>query len=51
MEAPHAHFNPASPFETIEELYAWQFDGPALRDMRGAGLRGEGRDAGAIESH
>ena len=35
---------------TIEELYAWQFDGPALRDMRGAEPLGQGRDAGAIES-
>ncbi len=36
---------------TIEELYAWQFDGPALRDMRGAAPRGQGRDAGALESY
>ena len=35
---------------TIEELYAWQFDGPALRDMRGAEPLGQGRDAGALES-
>lgn len=35
---------------TIEELYAWQFDGPALRDMRGSRPKGRGRDAGAIES-
>jgi hypothetical protein len=35
---------------SIEELYAWQFDGPFLRDFAGnepAGLR---RDAGALES-
>jgi hypothetical protein len=36
---------------TIEELYAWQFDGPALRDMRGAPPQGQARDAGAIESY
>ena len=36
---------------TIEELYAWQFDGPALRDMRGIKPLGRARDAGAIESH
>ena len=35
---------------TIEELYAWQFDGPAHRDMRGAKAIGDGRDAGALES-
>jgi len=36
---------------TIEELYAWQFDGPAHRDMRGRPPQGQARDAGAIESH
>ncbi len=36
---------------TIEELYTWQFDGPALRDMRGTQAHGKGRDAGALESH
>jgi hypothetical protein len=35
---------------SIEELYAWQFNGPALRDMRGAAPKGAARDAGAIES-
>ena len=35
---------------SIEELYAWEFDGPALRDMCGTEAKGEGRDAGAIES-
>jgi hypothetical protein len=35
---------------TIQELYAWQFDGPARRDMRGAAPKGQGRDAGALES-
>ncbi|MFZ5828491.1 MAG: LamG domain-containing protein, partial [Planctomycetota bacterium] len=36
---------------TIEELHAWQFDGPALRDMRGQRPVGQARDAGAIESY
>jgi len=45
-----AHGTLADAHTTIEELYAWQFDGPALRDMRGAAARGGGRDAGAIES-
>ncbi len=40
----------ADAFTTIEELYAWEFDGPARRDMSGAAVRGRGRDAGAIES-
>ncbi len=35
---------------TSEELHAWQFDGPAWRDMRGIGPAGLGRDAGALES-
>ena len=34
---------------TIEELYAWQFDGPFLRDFTGRPPVGE-RDAGAIEA-
>ncbi|MBE0536482.1 MAG: hypothetical protein IH624_12515 [Phycisphaerae bacterium] len=34
---------------TIEELYAWQFDGPFLRDFAGREPRGK-RDAGALES-
>ncbi len=33
----------------IEELYAWQFDGPFLYDFTGAAPQGKGRDAGAIE--
>lgn len=33
---------------TIEELYAWQFDGPFLRDWNGVKPVGR-RDAGAIE--
>lgn len=34
---------------SIEELYAWQFDGPFLRDFRGIAPTGERRDAGALE--
>ncbi len=34
---------------SIEELYAWQFDGPFLRDFVGNEPVGKGRDAGAIE--
>jgi hypothetical protein len=34
---------------TIDELYAWQFDGPFLRDFVGARPAGARRDAGAIE--
>lgn len=34
---------------TIEELYAWQFDGPFLRDFAGRPPSGARRDAGAIE--
>ncbi len=44
-----AHGTLADAHTTIEELYAWQFDGPALRDMRGAPPQGEARDAGALE--
>ena len=32
----------------IEELYAWQFDGPFLRDFTGSKPKGK-RDAGALE--
>ncbi len=46
-----AHGNLQDAHTTIEELYAWQFDGPSLRDMRGIKPLGKGRDAGAIESH
>jgi hypothetical protein len=35
---------------TIEELYAWQFDGPFLRDFAGQAPRGQRRDAGALEA-
>jgi hypothetical protein len=34
---------------TIAELYAWEFDGPFLRDFCGAAPIGPRRDAGAIE--
>jgi len=34
----------------IDELYAWQFDGPFLRDFTGRAPVGERRDAGAIEA-
>jgi len=35
---------------SIEELYAWQYvSGPALFDMRGEPVKGERRDAGALE--
>jgi hypothetical protein len=34
---------------TIEELYAWQFDGPFLRDFAGRGPADGKRDAGALE--
>lgn len=35
---------------SIDELYAWQFDGPFLRDFFGNAPEGEGRDAGAMEA-
>jgi hypothetical protein len=34
---------------TIEELYAWEFNGPFLRDFTGLAPVGARRDAGAIE--
>lgn len=34
---------------TIEELYAWEFDGPFLRDFAGRRPVGARRDAGALE--
>ncbi len=34
---------------SIDELYAWQFTGPALSDMRGRKPMGKRRDAGALE--
>jgi hypothetical protein len=35
---------------TIEELYAWQFDGPHLRDFTGVKPADGKRDAGAVEA-
>jgi len=35
---------------TIDELYAWEFDGPCLRDFCGRAPAGDRRDAGALES-
>ncbi|MCL4194382.1 MAG: hypothetical protein KJZ87_21785, partial [Thermoguttaceae bacterium] len=45
-----AHGTLADARTTIEELHAWQFDGPAQRDMRGAAPMGKARDAGALET-
>ncbi|HEY3323545.1 MAG TPA: LamG domain-containing protein [Planctomycetota bacterium] len=43
-----AHGTLADADTTIEELYAWEFDGPQLRDF--TGKKGNGpRDAGAID--
>ncbi len=36
---------------SIEELYAWEFHGPAGRDFSGHPPKGAARDAGAIESY
>jgi len=35
---------------SIEELYAWQFDGPFLRDFCGRAPQGARRDAGALQA-
>ncbi len=35
---------------TFEELYAWQFDGPFLRDIAGHAADGAARDVGALEA-
>jgi hypothetical protein len=35
---------------TIEELYAWQFNGPFLKDFTGRAPTGVRRDAGALEA-
>ncbi|MGF1483940.1 MAG: laminin G domain-containing protein [Opitutales bacterium] len=35
---------------SIEELYAWQMNGPQTRDFSGQEPTGRGRDAGAVES-
>lgn len=34
---------------SIDEPYAWQFDGPMLRDIAGNPIYGARRDAGALE--
>ncbi|MCR4347312.1 MAG: LamG domain-containing protein [Sulfuricaulis sp.] len=34
---------------TIQELYAWEFNGPHLHDFTGAAPAGTARDAGAVE--
>jgi Concanavalin A-like lectin/glucanases superfamily len=44
-----AHGTLADADTTIEELYAWEFDGPFLRDFTGRKPAGGRRDAGAIE--
>ncbi len=44
-----AHGTLADADTTIEELYAWEFDGPFLRDFAGRRPTGKRRDAGAIE--
>jgi hypothetical protein len=43
-----AHGTLADANTTIEELYAWEFDGPFLRDFTGRKPVGEQRVAGAI---
>lgn len=45
-----AHGTLADAHTSIEELHAWQFDGPARRDMRGVKPKGKARDAGAVET-
>jgi hypothetical protein len=45
-----AHGTLADAQTSIEELHAWQFAGPAQRDMRGISPKGKARDAGAIET-
>lgn len=44
-----AHGTLADADTTIEELYAWEFEGPFLRDFAGRKPSGDRRDAGAIE--
>jgi hypothetical protein len=44
-----AHGTLADAKTTIEELYAWQFDGPFLRDFAGRKPAGARRAAGALE--
>lgn len=44
-----AHGTLADADTTIEELYAWEFDGPFLRDFTGRKPQAGRRDAGAIQ--
>jgi hypothetical protein len=44
-----AHGTLADADTTIEELYAWEFDGPFLRDFAGLKPAGARRDPGALE--
>ncbi len=44
-----AHGTLADARTTIEELYAWEFDGPFLRDFTGKKAEGGRRDAGALQ--
>jgi hypothetical protein len=44
-----SHGTLADAHTSIEELYAWEFDGPFLRDFCGRRPAGKGRDAGAVE--
>jgi len=46
-----AHGTLADADTTIEELYAWEFDGPFLRDFTGRKPAGARRNAGAIEEN
>ena len=44
-----AHGSLEDAHTSIEELYAWEFDGPSLRDFAGRKPTGTRRSAGAIE--
>jgi hypothetical protein len=44
-----AHSTLADADTTIEELYAWEFNGPFLADFAGHKPVGARRDAGALE--
>jgi hypothetical protein len=39
----------ADAMTSLEELYAWQFNGPQFRDFAGRRVSGARRDAGALE--
>jgi hypothetical protein len=45
-----AHGTLADAHTTIEELHAWEFDGPALRDFTGRKPQGTRRNAGALDT-